>query len=122
MAQSPLTGQSYEIEIGASARPKVITVKTDDEVKWVNVTSSALELSVTKPMSASYSCRRGFADEKVGDFAGGLNPYIVLVAKLTSKDIASLCFSSSGIYEYSVRTIVDPGKEETKYSGTVMVK
>ena len=125
--QGPLTGRSYEIQISDSAHPKVITVRTDDEVKWVNTTGSLLELSVIKPMSAGYSCRNGFADERVGDFAGGTpyrsNPDIILVATLESQHSVSLCFSDTGIYDYSLRRIiVDPGEEGIQISGTVMVK
>ena len=125
--QGPLTGRSHEIQISDSLHPKVITAKTDDEVKWVNTTGSLLELSVVKPMSAGYSCRNGFADERVGDFAGGTpyrsNPDIILVATLKSNDFVSLCFSDTGIYDYSLRKIIlDPGENDTKLSGTVMVK
>jgi hypothetical protein len=128
VAQAPLTGRSFEIQISDAAHPEVITVKTDDEVKWVNTTGSLLELSVEKPLSAGYSCRNGFADEKIGDFVGGSpyggsNPDIVLVATLKSNHSVSLCFSDSGIYNYSARRIiVEPGKQETTLSGTVMVK
>jgi hypothetical protein len=128
VAQAPLTGRSYEIQISDSAHPKMLTVKTDDEVKWVNTTGFLLELSVKKPMSAGYSCRNGFADEKVGDFAGGSpyrsNPDIILVATLKSQDFVSLCFSDTGIYNYSLRRIIedDPGKGDNMFSGTVMVK
>jgi plastocyanin len=127
VAKGPLTGRSYEIQISDSAHPKVITVRTDDEVRWVNTTKSLLELSVEKPMSAGYSCRNGFADEKVGDFAGGTpyrsNPDIILVATLESQRSASLCFSGTGIYDYTLRRIiVDPGEEGSQISGTVMVK
>lgn len=125
--QGPVTGRSYEIQISDSAHPKVLTVRTDDEVKWVNTTGFLLELSVEKPLSAGYSCRNGFADEKVGDFAGGTPyhsaPYIVLVATLGSEHSVSLCFSDTGIYDYSLRRIiVDPGEEGIQISGTVMVK
>ena len=128
VAQAPVTGRSFEIQISDAAHPEVITVKTDDEVKWVNTTGSLLELSVSKPMGAGYPWRNGFADEKIGDFVGG-SPYggavpdIVLLATLRSNHFVSLCFSDSGIYNYSARTIiVDPGKQETTLTGTVMVK
>lgn len=123
IAQSPLTGKSYDIEISDSVRGKVITVKTHDEVRWINTTTSTVELSVRKPENASYSCRNGFSNEKIGDFVGSPNPYIVLIATLKSSDHASLCFSDTGIYEYNVRMIVEsPREENTLTSGTVMVK
>jgi hypothetical protein len=127
VAQAPLTGKSFEIQISDSAHPKEITVKTDDEVKWVNTTGFLLELSVEKPMSVGYSCKNGFADEKVGDFAGGSlyrsNPDIVLVATLKSDHFVSLCFSDTGIYNYRLRRIIlDPGEHEMQVTGTVMVK
>jgi hypothetical protein len=51
------------------------------------------------------------------------NADIILVATLKSDHFVSLCFSDTGIYDYSLqRIIVDPGEEDSKVSGRVMVK
>lgn len=120
--ESSVTGTVLEVKISDLLIPKVITVKQHDEVRWVNMTSSAVHISLTKPVSAPLSCLKGFVIEGSG-FVGSPNPDSLFGATVNSNEFASLCFSSIGIYEYTVRTdTVGSGEEGTKLAGTVMVK
>ena len=114
--ESSGTGTVFEVQIGDLLIPAMITVKQQDEVRWVNTTSSAMHISLTKPLSAPLSCLKGFEFSEGFGFVGSPNPDSFLGATVNSNEFASLCFSDTGIYEYTVRTA------GTKLAGTVMVK
>jgi plastocyanin len=113
--ESSSTGVVSEVRIGDLVlTPQVITVKTRDEVRWVNTRKSPIEITVEKPMSAGLSCLKGFVSNEGFEFVGSPDPNSLIAAKLNSNEFASLCFSASGIYSYTVKG--------TDLEGTVMVK
>jgi plastocyanin len=110
-----LTGAVSEVRIGDLVlTPKVITVKAGDEVRWVNTRKSPIQITVDRPMSAGLSCLKGFVSNERFEFVGAPDPKVLNAAKVNSNEFASLCFSASGIYNYTVKG--------TDLEGTVMVK
>jgi plastocyanin len=113
--ESSLSGAVSEVTIGDLVlTPKVITVKTGDEVRWVNTRKSPIQITVEKPVSAGLSCLKGFVANEGFEFVGSPDPTAVIAAKVNSNEFAGLCFSASGIYNYTVKG--------TNLEGTVMVK
>jgi plastocyanin len=113
--ESSLTGAVSEVRIGDMVlTPKVITVKTRDEVRWVNTRKFPIEIRVEKPVSAGLSCLKGFVFNEGFEFVGSRDPKALIAAKINTDEFASLCFSASGIYNYTV--------DGTDLEGTVMVK
>jgi plastocyanin len=119
--ESTKSGEIFEVEIGESVMPKIITVKAQDEVRWVNRRSSAVRISLAKPSGPNISCLKGFAQEG-SKFSGSQMPDSIFGATVESNKFASLCFSESGIYEYTVRMGRLTSGEEITLPGTVMVK
>src|SRR5213080_2962859 len=87
--ESSITGTVFEIKISDILIPKVITVKQQDEVRWVNTTSSAVHISLTKHQSATLSCQKGFVFREGYDFVGSPNADAILGATVKSKEFAS---------------------------------
>ena len=112
--ESSRTGIITEVRIGDVLTPKVSQAKTGDEVRWVNTTNSPVHVSLRKPVNAGLSCRKGFVSNEGFEFVGAPNPDSLIGATVNSNEFASLCFSDSGIYDYTVRG--------TELEGTVMVK
>ena len=112
--ESSRTGQSIEIKIGEGLTPKVSHAKTGDEVRWVNTTNSPVHIALKKNVNEPLSCLKGFVSNEGFEFVGSPNPKNILGATVHSNDFASLCFSDSGIYDYTVKG--------TELEGTVMVK
>jgi plastocyanin len=112
--ESSVTGKVTEIKVDKVLTPKVSHAKTGDEVRWVNMTNSPVHISVKKPVSAGLSCQKGFVFSEGFEFVGSPNPDNFLGATVNSTEFASLCFSSSGIYDYTVRG--------TELEGTVLIK
>lgn len=114
--ESSPTGTIFEVKI-SDVIPEVITVRERDEVRWFNMTDSTVHISLTKPVDARLSCLKGFDSGHGFDFVGSPTLDVTIGATVNSHEFASLCFSDSGIYNYTVRR-----EHETKLGGTVMVK
>jgi plastocyanin len=119
--ESTTSGKIFEVQIDDFVIPKVITVKEEDEVRWVNKRTFPVHVSLTKRLGPTISCLKGFVIEG-SDFVGSPIPDSVFGATVNSNEFASLCFSETGIYEYTVRTDKNSGEEASKLAGTVMVK
>jgi hypothetical protein len=112
--ESSRTGEITEVKVGEVLTPKVSHAKTGDEVRWVNTTNSPVHISLKKALNERLSCLKGFVSNEGFEFVGSPNPENILGATVNSNDFASLCFSESGIYDYTVKG--------TELEGTVMVK
>lgn len=58
--ESSLTGRIVEVKVGESLTPKEITAKQGDEVKWVNTTSTPMDISFDESLGNIVSCQKGF--------------------------------------------------------------
>jgi hypothetical protein len=116
LPESSLTGTIAEVKVGDILTPKVITAKTGDEVRWVNQTNSPIHITLVRPANGTLSCRKGFV------FEGGYpseppgESESLFGATVNSNEFASLCFSGTAIYDYTIEAV------GTKLSGAVMVK
>jgi hypothetical protein len=80
-----------------------------DEVRWVNTRKSPIQITVEKPVSAGLSCLKGFVSNEGFEFVGSPDPKALIAAKINSDEFASLCFSASGIYNYTVKGPIGKG-------------
>ena len=57
--QSSLTGKVFQVKIGESLSPQVVTVQQGDEVRWINTRSGPVDISF-ESLEGVVSCRKGF--------------------------------------------------------------
>jgi len=57
--QSSLTGKVFQVKIGESLSPQVVTVQRGDEVRWINTRSGPVGISF-ESLEGVVSCRKGF--------------------------------------------------------------
>ena len=57
--QSSLTGKVFEVKIGESFSPRVVTVQQGDEVRWINTRSGPVDISF-ESLEGVVSCQKGF--------------------------------------------------------------
>ena len=122
--ESSLTGTMVEVQVGESLTPKEITAKPGDEVRWVNSTSDAVDISFGEPLDGRVSCQKGFVSTGWGYLFGGgsAQPESLVVATVHSKKYASLCFSAPGTYAYTMRRETTEKKKEAGINGTVTIE
>ena len=100
--QSSLTGKVFQVKIGESLSPQVVTVQRGDEVRWINTRSGPVGISF-ESLEGVVSCRKGFVSTGWGYLFGAPGPEFLATAMVHNNDSASLCFSTSGTYPYTVR-------------------
>lgn len=121
--ETTLTGRVVEVTISEALIPHEIIVKQGDEVRWINMTGSAVDISFVKSLDVAVSCQKGFVSSGWGYLFGGSDVDYLVVATVYSHDYASLCFSTPGTYTYTVRMDkTGSGKGGTKIAGTVTVE
>jgi plastocyanin len=64
--ESSLTGRIVEVRVGESLTPTEITATQGDEVRWVNTTSAAVDISMDKSLDGVVSCQKGFLSKGWG--------------------------------------------------------
>ena len=109
--QSSLTGKVFQVKIGESLSPQVVTVQQGDEVRWINTRSRPVDISF-ESLEGVVSCRKGFVSTGWGYLFGAPGPEFLVTATVHSNDSASLCFSTSGTYPYTVRMDTAPSNED----------
>jgi plastocyanin len=122
--ESSLTGRMVEVNIGESLTPKVIIAKPGDEVRWVNSTNGAVDISFMESLDGSVSCQKGFVSGGWGYlFSGGsAQPESLVVATVHSNKYASLCFSAPGTYAYTMTKETTDKSKEGGIGGTVTIE
>lgn len=122
--ESSLTGKMVEVQIGESLTPKEITAKPGDEVRWVNSTSNAVDISFSELLDGRVSCQKGFVSTGWGYLFGGgsAQPESLVVATVHSEKYASLCFSTPGTYAYTMRRETTEKSNEAGINGTVTIE
>jgi plastocyanin len=122
--ESSLTGKMVEVQIGESLTPKKITAKPGDEVRWVNSTSDAVDISFAELLDGRVSCQKGFVSTGWGYLFGGgpAQPESLVVATVHGSKYASLCFSAPGTYAYTMRRETTEKSKEAGINGTVTIE
>lgn len=106
---SSLTGTIIEVKIGESLSTPVVTAKRDDEVRWINMSDAAVDVSVVQTREELISCQKGFASTNLGYLFGTSEYENIVMATVLPNQFASLCFAIPGKYVYTVRT--DPPRK-----------
>lgn len=120
--ESSLTGGLFEVKIGESLTPKVVTVKRGDEVRWVNTTSGPVDIAFMQSQDDLISCQKGFASPGWGYLFQSSDREFLMVATLHTNDSASLCFATSGTYTYTVRTKTGTTGHARRIAGSVTIE
>jgi plastocyanin len=120
--ESSLTGRIVEVKVGESLTPKKITAKQGDEVKWVNTTSTPVDISFDESLDNIVSCQKGFVYTGWGYLFGSEELECLVIARLHSSDYASLCFSTPGTSAYNVRRDMGTTGSATKLAGTITIE
>jgi plastocyanin len=120
--ESSLTGRIVEVKVGESLSPTDITATHGDEVRWINTTRAAVDLSLDKSLDGIISCQKGFLSKGWGYLFGGSKPDFLVIAKLHGHDHVSLCFSTPGTYTYTVQRDMAPMGAATRLAGTVTIE
>lgn len=122
--ESSLTGKMVEVKIGEFLTPKEITAKPGDEVRWVNTTGGAVDISFVEPLDGLISCQKGFVSTGWGYLFSGETSRgeFLVVATVHGNQYASLCCSRAGTYAYSVKHETGEGRKAGGVAGTVTIE
>lgn len=121
--ESSLTGVLFEVKIGESLTPTVVTAKRGDEVRWVNTTNGPVDISFVQTLDNLISCQKGFVSTGWGYlFASSSEIDFLLVARVHTNDSASLCFTTPGTYTYTIRTNTATTGHGARIAGSVMIE
>ena len=120
--ESSLTGGLFEVKIGESLTPKVVTAKRGDEVRWVNTTGGPVDIALMQSQDELISCQKGFASPGWGYLFQSSELEILLVATVHPNDSASLCFAIPGTYAYTVRTKTATTGRATRIAGSITIE
>jgi plastocyanin len=120
--ESSLTGGLFEVLIGESLTPKVVTAKQGDEVRWVNTTSGPVDISFVQSQDDLISCQKGFVSTGWGYLFGSMKHESLVVATVHTNDSASLCFAIPGTYAYTVRTKTATTGQATSIAGSITIE
>jgi len=92
MPVSTQTGVVQDVVIGKSTLRLDVTVRQDDEIRWVNERDGAIQIVFLDSLEGKVNCKRGFG--------------LIDVSKVTTlkpQESVSLCFSEPGSFRYTVR-------------------
>ncbi|HKT35996.1 MAG TPA: hypothetical protein VJR03_14305 [Nitrospira sp.] len=119
---SSITGTIIEVKIGESLSTPVVTAKRGDEVRWINMSDAAVDLSVVQTREELISCQKGFASTNLGYLFGTSEYENIVMATVLPNQFASLCFAIPGKYVYTVRT--DPSRKGSanKVTGSLTIE
>jgi plastocyanin len=120
--ESSLTGGVYEIRIGELLAPQVVTAKRGDEVRWINESKTAVEVSVVQTREELISCQKGFASTNLGYLFGTSEYENIIMAKVRPNQSASLCFAIPGKFVYTVRKDPSVTGSLDKITGSVTIE
>lgn len=120
--ESSLTGVLFEVKIGESLTPKVVTAKRGDEVRWINTTGGSVDIALMQSQDELISCQKGFASPGWGYLFQSSELEFLLVATVHPNDSASLCFAIPGTYAYTVRTKTATTGRATRIAGSITIE
>lgn len=105
------TGTVKEILIAEDLSPLQATVRTGDEIRWINQREGHVQIVFLDPIEDRIACYRGFG------FGGVAN-----ATRLAPNNSISLCFSMPGPVQYIIRmdTMLPTG--ELNVRGVIQVE
>ena len=120
--ESSITGAVFEVEIADSRSLPPVTAKRGDEVRWTNLSSASVEVSVVQTREELISCQKGFASTNLGYLFGTSEYENIVMATVPPKGSASLCFAVPGTYVYTVRMSPPMGGSSGKLTGSLTIE
>ena len=119
---SSLSGTVLEVTIGESISSPAVTAKRGDEVRWINMSDTAVDIAVVQTREELISCQKGFASTNLGYLFGTSEYENIVMATVLPHQFASLCFAIPGKYVYTVRT--DPSRKGSanKITGSLTIE
>lgn len=108
------TGNVKNIIIRDGITPEELTVRTGDEVRWINQRMGDIRVEFIEPINRQISCNKGF---HVLAGMGTDN-----TADLGQDQTASICFTQVGTKRYVVRMDSTAPSGEKSQTGTVTVE
>jgi len=120
--ESSLTGGVFEVKIDNSATPQSVTAKRGDEVRWINMSNTPVDVSVVQTREELISCQKGFASTNLGYLFGTSEYENIVMATVRPNESASLCFAISGKYVYTLRKDPSTAGSLDKKSGSITIE
>jgi hypothetical protein len=105
------TGEIHNVKIEENLSPTDLTVRTGDEIRWVNARTMESRIDLLFPGAQELACERGFGVAGDEEDSATLGP----------NESASICFSQPSEVRYNVRMgAAVPGGEKI-VSGLIRV-
>jgi len=120
--ESSLTGGVFEVKIDNSVTPQSVTAKRGDEVRWINMSNTPVDVSVVQTREELISCQKGFASTNLGYLFGTSEYENIVMATVRPNESASLCFAISGKYVYTLRKDPSTTGSLDKKSGSITIE
>jgi plastocyanin len=120
--EASLTGGVYEIKIDNSMPPQSVTARRGDEVRWVNRSTAAVDVSVVQTREDLISCQKGFASTNLGYLFGTSEYENIVMATVRPNEFASLCFALPGKYVYTIRKDPSATGSLDKMTGSITIE
>jgi len=120
--ESSLTGEVFEVKIDNSVTPQSVTAKRGDEVRWINMSNTPVDVSVVQTREELISCQKGFASTNLGYLFGTSEYENIVMATVRPNETASLCFAISGKYVYTLRKDPSTTGSLDKKSGSITIE
>ena len=120
--EASLTGGVYELKIDNAMTPQSATAGRGDEVRWVNRTTAAVDVSVVQTREDLISCQKGFASTNLGYLFGTSEYENIVMATVRPNEFASLCFALPGKYVYTIRKDPSVTGSLDKMTGTITIE
>jgi len=120
--ESSLTGEVFEVKIDNSVTPQSVTAKRGDEVRWINMSNTPVDVSVVQTREELISCQKGFASTNLGYLFGTSEYENIVMATVRPNETASLCFAISGKYVYTLRKDPSTTGSLDKKSGAITIE
>jgi len=120
--ESSLTGGVFEVKIDNSVTPQSVTAKRGDEVRWINMSNTPVDVSVVQTREELISCQKGFASTNLGYLFGTSEYENIVMATVRPNETASLCFAISGKYVYTLRKDPSTTGSLDKKSGSITIE
>lgn len=97
------TGEIHNVKIEDDVSPTDLTVRTGDEIRWINVRTMDTRIDLLYPGAQEVACERGFGVTGDEEDSATLGP----------NESASICFSQPAEIRYNIRMgAAVPGGEE----------
>jgi len=107
------TGEIHTVRIEKILSDPKLTVKVNDEIRWINYRTEPVTIEFVPDPKISFSCEKGFS---------GMLSKAKMSARIKAGEFVSLCFSESGEFKYNVRMTAVVIGGETIAPGVIVVE